>query len=389
MGRPKHPAGREEGRVRARRPRVRRSRQESGPTGPWSIAFSPDGSLVASGNLDRVVTVWEVATGKLRYTLAGHGWDVRCVAFSPDGSILASSSKDTTVKLWDAATGELRDTLQGHTGDVWGLAFSPDGATLASAGFDNTVILWDVASGELQGTLTGHTGGIWSLAFSPDGSLLASASEDLTIRLWGTDPTGRRPSTRPAEPASPDRRSSGGRLVTRRIDFRRPDSIQQFVLNRPEEIGWDAKEEAMVIAGEGGRQATYAEYFRSISSVTIRGMIVPPSKYNFRIGIGTIKLIFNWEGRDRNRFHVGKKIITETKPRALTPGTTHEVRIAQEGEQVVISLDGEHHHTMTARLEGTVSVYTVYGTTIKISEIEIEGVADPAVPVTGPTHKLY
>ena len=78
-------------------------------------------------------------------TLDGHeGW-VAAVAFSPDGTILATGSHDQTIKLWDAATGRELATLRGHTGNVYTVAFSPDGSLLASGSLDGTVRLWDMA----------------------------------------------------------------------------------------------------------------------------------------------------------------------------------------------------------------------------------------------------
>jgi Tol biopolymer transport system component len=151
-----------------------------------SVAFSPDGRLLASGGSDRTVRLWDPATGKHRRTLKGHTNIVYAVAFSPDGQLLASSGRDKTVRLWEPTTGKRWRTLKGHTGYVDAVAFSPDGRLLASSGGgDCTVRLWDPATGEHRRTLTGHTGVAWAVAFSPDGRLLASSGGgDCTVRLW-------------------------------------------------------------------------------------------------------------------------------------------------------------------------------------------------------------
>jgi len=149
-----------------------------------SVAFSPDGLLLASGSEDRTIRLWSVATGKTLRTLNGHLAAINSVAFSPDGKTLASGSSDQTVRLWDAGTGQQIHSLTGHSALVNSVAFSPDGKTLASGSLDRTVRLWDATTGRERGTLTGHVHGVLSVAFNPDGSMLSSASEGSVIRAW-------------------------------------------------------------------------------------------------------------------------------------------------------------------------------------------------------------
>ena len=156
-----------------------------------SITFSPDGQMIAGGiKASEVICLWDAATGEnLRFMREnapnGLHW-VNTVAFSPDSKILASGSEDGNLYLWDVETGRKLKTLTEATENIFSVAFSSDGKTLASGNAGNTIRLWDIATGEKLKTLTGHTNWVFSVAFSPDGQTLASGSWDHTIRLWDT-----------------------------------------------------------------------------------------------------------------------------------------------------------------------------------------------------------
>jgi WD40 repeat protein len=112
--------------------------------GVYSVAFSPDGKVLASGSRDKTIKLWEVATGKELPSFSGHTNSVSSVAFSPDGKVLASGSEDKRIKLWEVATGKELPSFYGEWDDWHSVAFSPDGKVLASGGGDKTIKLWDV-----------------------------------------------------------------------------------------------------------------------------------------------------------------------------------------------------------------------------------------------------
>jgi WD40 repeat protein len=157
-----------------------------------SLKFSPDSKTVCA-SVDQTIKQWDVQTGKERATLKTNTeqeWDV---AYSPDGKTLASGStpltsgisrRDNTITLWDVQTGKERATLKGHKDRVVSVAYSPDGKTLATGSLDMTIKVWSVVTGNEQATLKGHTHLVYCVAYSPDGKTLASASVDKTVKLW-------------------------------------------------------------------------------------------------------------------------------------------------------------------------------------------------------------
>ena len=163
-----------------------------------SVAFSPDGTTLASGSYDKTIMLWDVSDPQqpraLGQPLKGHSSYVSSVAFSPDGTTLASGSEDTTIRLWDVSNPQqprpLGQPLKGHKDSVLSVAFSPDGKTLGSGIKDSTIVLWDVSNSQprpLGQPLQGHSADVKSVAFSRGGKTLASGSEDTTIILWDVD----------------------------------------------------------------------------------------------------------------------------------------------------------------------------------------------------------
>ncbi len=206
------------------------------------VRFSPDGRTLASCDGKNGVQLWDLTTGRERFSLQGHSQKVTALAFSPDGKTLAAADSGKSLKLWDVASGREQQTLHsefsplalayspdggrlavtGHgeariekaseterlvilpgRGAVWDLAagrvlyplpdqrmqtvavaFSPDGSRLATASWDGTAKLIDASLGKEINQLGGHTGYVRDLAFSPEGRRLATCGTDETIKLW-------------------------------------------------------------------------------------------------------------------------------------------------------------------------------------------------------------
>jgi WD40 repeat protein len=209
-------------------------------TGVRAIAVSPDSALMATGDHDGAVWLWNlksVPPARLRHVDGGHVvsgnregsgqigrlqfsadgtrlailrrvhsaevWNVDplqllarfpdsqqwnyAIALSPDGRWLVGGHEE--IKIWEIETGKVVASLKGHKAAIMCAAFSPDGKTLATGSVDRSVKLWNLLIQHEVATLTGHQGPVSDVAFSPDGNLLVSASEDKTARIWRAAPT--------------------------------------------------------------------------------------------------------------------------------------------------------------------------------------------------------
>jgi len=199
------------------------------------VAWSPDGTKVASGSDDCTIKIWNALTAELITTLQDHSsfvlsvvWSpdgakllsggfgaggvgtpgellvcdgvsgrkildlnneehidvVSSATWSPDGNKIASAAWDDTVKIWNALTGQLLMTLEGHSHWVHCVVWSPDGSKVASAAWDETCKIWDALTGELITTLKGHSRYVECVAWSPDGTKIGSASHDKSVKIW-------------------------------------------------------------------------------------------------------------------------------------------------------------------------------------------------------------
>jgi len=151
----------------------------------WSVAISPDGTKIASGNADGSLKVWSIS-GPLLRNMKTHDDVVTAVVYAPDGRTIVSGSKDGTVGITDTGTGQQVARLTDHAGQVLSVALSHDGKWIAAGGSGNTVVVWSAATHRVAHVLMTGLNLVHSVAFSRDGRRLAVGGNDSRIEIWDT-----------------------------------------------------------------------------------------------------------------------------------------------------------------------------------------------------------
>jgi WD40 repeat protein len=154
----------------------------------WSVAFSPNGQLLAYAGENGFIRLWKQENNQWREQalfFTQNQQDVTSIAFSPDNQQLASAGKDGIIRIWNLSNDNLVAEITTDQQQIWELSFSPDGQKLASVSDNSTIVLWDLTTQNIESeTLAGHQGPVRSSSFSPNGRQLVSAGDDGSVRLW-------------------------------------------------------------------------------------------------------------------------------------------------------------------------------------------------------------
>jgi len=190
-----------------------------------AIAISGDDKILATGGEDKMICLWDIASGKILNAFQCEA-AIKALSFTPEGYILAACGSEIklmdnkgkflqlymgyttdiwsmsfnyatkrivagsyakTIKIWDYQSAEVVLSLEGHERSCLPVCFNTEGDRIASGSLDKSVRLWDAKTGQQLNKFQIHSENIFAVAFHPSGKYIASASADKTIRLWDAD----------------------------------------------------------------------------------------------------------------------------------------------------------------------------------------------------------
>jgi WD40 repeat protein len=156
-----------------------------------NIELKPKGHSKATLH-GALVLFGKPSTDKEGQILKGHRGGVTSVAFSPDGTRVASGSINNLVRIWNVVKGEVEYILQGHSHVMRSVAFSPDGTRVVSGSYDHSIWIWNLTIGKIEHILKSHSTWFTSVAFSPDGTRVVSGARDGSVQISNPNTVGSR-----------------------------------------------------------------------------------------------------------------------------------------------------------------------------------------------------
>mmetsp|Transcript_1074 Transcript_1074/g.1467 ORF Transcript_1074/g.1467 Transcript_1074/m.1467 type:complete len:217 (+) Transcript_1074:615-1265(+) len=154
--------------------------------------FHPDQNHIVTAGYDKTVRIFDVRTGGLKKTFAGHNSSIAKAVTNPHGNMIVTGSKDGTIKFWDIVSGLCIKTVSSHLGEVTSVQINSSGTQLLSASKDNSNKLWDLRTGRSLKRFKGHQNtskNYIRACFGPNESLIISGSEDGNIYIWDVHTT--------------------------------------------------------------------------------------------------------------------------------------------------------------------------------------------------------
>lgn len=149
-----------------------------------TVAYSPDGKMIASGSSDNKIKTWDAASGQELKSFDAESKEITSVCFSSDNKYVASGGKNGIVKLWSATSANKISELADYKSAISSVAFSPDAQYVAAGGEGNNIMIWNVENQTLIETFPANDKGVNAIAFSDNGSIIVSVGNDAALKIW-------------------------------------------------------------------------------------------------------------------------------------------------------------------------------------------------------------